>query len=84
MAVKKPNASNAEVSVLDLHLSILNEFLSSKIYDKRDNFDFNIEIYHFYTVMSPASLLMVFASLNLFALLGWLVIWLISMIAIKA
>ena len=27
---------------LDLHLSIANGFVSSKIYDKRDNFDFDI------------------------------------------
>ena len=27
---------------MDLHLSISNSFVSSKIYDKRDDFDFNI------------------------------------------
>ena len=27
---------------LDLHLSVANRFVSSKIYDKRDNFDFDI------------------------------------------
>ena len=27
---------------MDLHLSISNGFVSSKIYDKRDDFDFNI------------------------------------------
>ena len=27
---------------LDLHLSIANGFVSSKIYDKRDDFDFDI------------------------------------------
>ena len=27
---------------LDLHLSISNRFVSSKIYDKRDDFDFDI------------------------------------------
>ena len=29
----------------DLHLSILNDFVSSKFYDKRDNFD--VDIVHF-------------------------------------
>ena len=28
--------------ILDLHLSISNGFVSSKIYDKRDDFDFDI------------------------------------------
>ena len=28
--------------ILDLHLSVANGFVSSKIYDKRDDFDFDI------------------------------------------
>ena len=36
------NKANTEAPVLDLHLSILNGFVSSKIYDKRDDFDFDI------------------------------------------
>ena len=35
------NASDTETPFLDLHLSISSGFVSSKIYDKRDNFDFN-------------------------------------------
>ena len=34
--------SDTEAPVLDLHLSISNGFVSSKIYDKRDDFDFDI------------------------------------------
>ena len=34
--------SDAEVSFLDLHLSILDGFVKTKIYDKRDDFDFDI------------------------------------------
>ena len=38
----KANASDTEALFLDLHLSILNGYVSSKIYDKRDDFDFDI------------------------------------------
>ena len=31
---------------MDLHLSISNGFVSSKIYDKRDDFDFDIVNFH--------------------------------------
>ena len=33
--------------LLDLHLSIANGFVSSKIYDKRDDFDFDIHVVNF-------------------------------------
>ena len=36
------NTSDTEVPFLDLHLSISNGFVSSKIYDNRDDFDFDI------------------------------------------
>ena len=36
------NTSDTEASFLDLHLSISNGFVSSKIYDKRDDFVFDI------------------------------------------
>ena len=38
----KANLSDAEASFLDLHLSISDGFVKTKIYDKRDGFDFNI------------------------------------------
>ena len=38
----KANTSDTEASFLDLHLSISNGFVSSKIYDKRDDIDFVI------------------------------------------
>ena len=38
----KANTSDTEAPFLDLHLSISNCFVFSKIYDKRDNFDFDI------------------------------------------
>ena len=44
LQLNKANASNTESPCLDLHISILNGLVSSKIYDKRDDFDFDIEI----------------------------------------
>ena len=38
----KANASDTEAPFLALHLSISNGFVSSKIYDKQDHFDFDI------------------------------------------
>ena len=39
--------SDTEASYLDLHLSISNDTVSTKIYDKRDDFDFEIAIFFF-------------------------------------
>ena len=36
------NTSDTEAPLLDLHIFISNGFVSSKIYDKRDDFDFDI------------------------------------------
>ena len=38
--LNKANTSDAEASFLDLHLSVSNDIVSTKICDKRDNFDF--------------------------------------------
>ena len=42
LQLNKVNTSDTEASFLDLHLSISNGFVSSKIYDKRDDFDSDI------------------------------------------
>ena len=42
LQLNKANTSYTEAPFLDLHLSISNGFVSSKIYDKRDDFDFEI------------------------------------------
>ena len=42
LQLNKANISDTEVPFLDLHLSVANGFVSSKIYDKRDDFDFDI------------------------------------------
>ena len=38
----KANASDTEAACLELHLSISNDIVSTTIYDKRDDFDFEI------------------------------------------
>ena len=40
--MNKANTSDTEAAFLDLHLSISNGRVSSEIYDKRDEFDFDI------------------------------------------
>ena len=42
LQLNKADVSDAEASFLDLHLSISNGFVKTKIYDKRDDFDFDI------------------------------------------
>ena len=40
--MNKANTTDTKTPYLDLHLSIENGFVSSNIYDKRDDFDFDI------------------------------------------
>ena len=47
LQLNKANTSDTEAPFLDLHLSISNGFVSSKIYDKSDDFDFDIENFPF-------------------------------------
>ena len=42
LQLNKAHTSYTEAPFFDLHLSISNGFVSSKIYDKRDDFDFDI------------------------------------------
>ena len=42
LQLNKTNNTDTEAPFLDLHLSIASGFVSSKIYDKRDDFDFDI------------------------------------------
>ena len=41
LQLNKANVSDTEASILDLHLSISDGFVKTKIYDKRDDFDFD-------------------------------------------
>ena len=42
LQLNKANTSDTEAAFLNLHLSISNDIVSTKIYDKRDDFDFEI------------------------------------------
>ena len=42
LELNKATTSDTEAAVLDLHLSISNDIVSTKIYDKRDDFGFEI------------------------------------------
>ena len=46
LQLNKANRSDTEVPFLDFHLTISDGFVSSKIYGKRDDFDFDIVIDH--------------------------------------
>ena len=48
LQLNKANNTDTEVPFLDLDFSIANEFVSSKIYDKRDDFDFIIVNFPFF------------------------------------
>ena len=47
LQLNKANVSDAEASFLDLHLSISDGFVKTKIYDKRDDFDFDVVSFPF-------------------------------------
>ena len=47
LKLNKANTSETEAPFLDLHLSISNGVFSSKIYDKHNDFDFDIVIFPF-------------------------------------
>ena len=48
LQLNKANTSDTEAPLLDLHLSISYGFVSCKIYDKRDDFDFDIVNFPFF------------------------------------
>ena len=74
LQLNKANTSDTEAPFLDLHLSISNGFVSSKIYDKRDDFDFDIVNFPFLGMVTfPVLPLTGFIFLNLFGLLECLV-----------
>ena len=47
LQLNKANISDTEAPFLDLHLFVGNEFVSSKIYDKRDDLDIDIVYFPF-------------------------------------
>ena len=73
------NTSDTEAALLDLHLSISNDIVSTKIYDKRDDFGFEIvKMVSFFAFHPMESI-----SLNSFVLLDHLAILLTSTVAIN-
>ena len=42
LQLNRANTSDTKAAFLDLHLSIFNDIVSTKIYDKRGDFDFEI------------------------------------------
>ena len=55
LQLNKANTSDTEAAFLDLHLSISNDIVAIKIYDKRDDFDFEIVIFPFLNGDVPRS-----------------------------
>ena len=69
LQLNKANISDTEAPFLDLHLSVANGFVSSKIHDKRDDFEFDIVNFPFLDGDVPRLLLMVYTFRNLLGLL---------------
>ena len=76
--LNKANSSDTEAPFSDLNLSITNGIVSSKIYDKRDDFNFEIVISHFLMEMFLALLPMVYIFLSLFVLLQYVLMLMTS------
>ena len=55
LQLNKANTSDTEAAFLDLHLSISNDIVSTKIYDRRDDFDFEIVNFPFLDCAVPRS-----------------------------
>ena len=55
LQLNKANTSDTEAAFSDLHLSISNDIVSTKIYDKRNDFDFEIVNFPFLDGDAPRS-----------------------------
>ena len=55
LQLNKDNTSNTKAAFIDLHLSISNDIVSTKNYDKRDDFDFEIVNFPFLDGDVPCS-----------------------------
>ena len=47
LQLNKANTSDTEAAFVDLHLSIIYNIVSTKFYNKRDDFDLKLSISHF-------------------------------------
>ena len=82
LQLNKASTSDTEAAFLDLHLSISNDIVSTQIYDKRDDFDFDIVNHPFLMVMFLALYPTESISLSSFVLLEHLAMLLTSTLAI--
>ena len=64
------DVSDTEASFLDLHLSLSDAFVQTKIYDKRDDFDFDIVNFPFLDGAVPRSYGVYISQLIRFALVS--------------
>ena len=79
--LNKANASDTEAAFLDLNLPIHSDIVSTKIYDKRDDFNFDIVYFPFLDGDVPrCPSYGVYISLDLFALSEHLCMLLTSII----
>ena len=67
LQLNKENSSSTEAPFLDLNLSITKGIVSSKNYDKGDDFNFEIVNFHFLMEMFLAPLHMLYTFLRLYA-----------------
>ena len=81
LQLNKANTSDTDAAFLDLHLSFPNDIVSTKIYDKRDDFDFEIVNFPFKIVMFLA--LHPIESISLLVLLEHLAMLLTSTLTIN-
>ena len=56
LQLNRTDTSDTEAAFLDLHLSISNDIVSTKLYDKRDDFDFEIVNFPFLDCDVPRSI----------------------------
>ena len=83
LQLNKANTSDTKALFLDLHLSISNDIVSTKIYDRRDDIDFEIVNFPFLDGDVPSLHPMESISLNSFVLLEHLAMLLTSTLAIN-
>ena len=80
LQLNKANTSDTEAAFLDLHLSIFNDIVFTKMYDKRDEFHFEIVNFPFLDGDIPRS---TSYGLNSFVLLEYLAMLWTSTLAIN-
>ena len=83
LQINKANVSDTEASFLDLHLSISDGFVKTKIFDKRNDFGFEILNFPFLDGEVPRSHPMVYIFFNLFVVLECLFMSITLILIIK-